>query len=121
MDAHLDVEDAPVRRRHPGVLHLRRAARRRRCGAAGAEYRMAVVLTPLQLAALEGKAGPHETLAPLEAALTARAVGRASPQVRARSGPSSVGQDGAAESRSSGERWDEEWASEKRGLVFCLT
>ena len=37
---------------------------------------------------LEGKAGPHETLAPLEAALMARAVGRASPQVRTRSGPS---------------------------------
>jgi hypothetical protein len=69
---------------------------------------MAVVLAPLQLAALEGKAGPHETLAPLEGGLTARAVGRASPQVRARSGPSSVGQDGAAQSRSGGAAREEE-------------
>ena len=38
--------------------------RRRRCGAVGAEYRIAVVLAPLQP---EGKAGPHESLAPLEA------------------------------------------------------
>ena len=80
---------------------------RRRRGAAGAVYRMVVVLAPLHLAALEGKAGLHETLAPLEAALTARAVGRASPQVRAQSGPSSAGQDGAAESRSGGASRDE--------------
>jgi hypothetical protein len=38
--------------------------------------------------------------------------------VRARSGPSSAGQDEAAESRSGEAAWDEEWASQKTRFVF---
>ena len=89
MDAHPDVEDAPS----AGAI-LASSTFGAPLAAAGAapwsRVPIVVVLAPVQL---EGKAGPHETLAPLEAALMARAVGRASPQVRARPGPSSAGQD----------------------------